>query len=74
MKTRKFKNSGLQKMYDLFRQADDETKHVGSAAGQAYRNGLAGFPDRNVATSLGHAAWAAGADDFADRMGPNRNK
>ena len=67
MKTRTYKQHGLQDMYDLFRHS--EAKHlVGSAAQGAYVRGLAGHPDRNVPTSLSQAAWAAGADTRHDQL------
>jgi hypothetical protein len=66
MKTRKFKNPGLQRMYDLFRHENHNT-YYGSAAGKAYESGLNGFRDPGVPTSLAHAAWAAGADERYDR-------
>jgi len=66
MKTRKFKNAGLQAMYDLFRTETPGQMFNGSAAAGAYRAGLNGFRDPGVPTSLQHAAWAAGADTRHD--------
>jgi hypothetical protein len=66
MKTRTFKNRGLQRMYDLFRYEEDNRYFYNTAAGNAYRLGREGHPDRNVPTSLAHAAWAAGADALHD--------
>jgi len=68
MKTRNYKTSGLQDMYDLFRHAKNGTKYAGSAAAGAYRRGLAGHPDRYIPTSLSQAAWAAGADTRHDTL------
>jgi hypothetical protein len=69
MKTRKFKNFGLQRMYDLFRtDAEDNAYFRNTAAGNAYRNGYDGHPDRTVPSSLAHAAWAAGADKRHDEQ------
>lgn len=68
MKTRNYKNGGLQAMYDLFRHQHTGNKYAGSAAAGAYQRGLAGHPDRNVPTSLSQAAWAAGADTRHDAI------
>lgn len=69
MKTRTFKNQGLQRMYDLFRtDAENNGYFRNTAAGNAYRNGYDGHPDRTVAGSLAHAAWAAGADRRHDEL------
>lgn len=67
MKTRKFKHTGLQAMYDLFRYGNPIT-YAGSAADGAYRAGLDGYRDLGVPTSLAHAAWAAGADERYDNQ------
>ena len=66
MKTRKFKHKSLQDMYDLFRNGNHST-YYNTAAGSAYRLGLDGHCDPGVPTSLAHAAWAAGADERADK-------
>ena len=67
MKTRKFKNVGLQAMYDLYRNTTPGSMFTGSAAQGAYNAGLNGHRDPGVPTSLAHAAWAAGADNRADK-------
>ena len=66
MKNRKFRNTGLQAMYDHFRSGKDE--YANSAAGCAYRSGVKGHRDPGVPTSLAHAAWAAGADVRHDML------
>jgi len=65
MKTRKFKYTGLQDVYDMYRNGR-ESLGAGTALQNAYNAGYAGHRDPGVPTSLAHAAWAAGADNRAD--------
>ena len=68
MKTRKFKNTGLQAMYNLYRNSRPGPMFNGTAAQGAYKAGLNGFRNPGVPTSLAHAAWAAGADERHDLL------
>lgn len=68
MKTRKFKNRGLQAMYNLYRNTRPGSMFNGTAAQGAYKAGLNGFCDPGVDNSLAHAAWAAGVDARSDLL------
>lgn len=74
----RFKDAGLQRIYDLCRSmAADTTSEFyiegrprrGAGHRAAYWNGRAGKPSSWPTNSLAHAAWAAGQDDLKE-LGP----